>query len=99
MMVFICVGCGRSSKFCLNFWIIENYDISSANHCGFDFCIKRIHLDIRCMVKIPHKYIFTFHKSHKSWRKDAFPPQRVFQECLQEKELCSKAIDDYLNEG
>lgn len=43
------------------------------------------HLITWYMVRTPHRYKFSFHTLHKSWRKGAPPPQLVFQEYPKDK--------------
>ena len=50
------------------------------------------------MVKTSQKYVFKFHKLHKSWRQGQKPTTLEFLAFSQDKELCVvSALDEYLN--
>ena len=60
---------------------------ASAMHC----------LDVRFMVKSDDAYIFTFHKLHKSWRKDKAPPKLCFYKYAKDQIFCVvSALNEYL---
>ena len=55
-------------------------------------------LDTRFMVKTSQKYVFKFHKLHKSWRQGQKPTTLNFVVFPQDKDLCVvSAFDKYLN--
>ena len=50
------------------------------------------------MVKLSQKYVFKFHKLHKSWRQGQKPTTLEFVAFSQDKDLCVvSALDEYLN--
>ena len=50
------------------------------------------------MVKTLQKYVFKFHKLHKSWRKGQTPTTLEFVALSQDKDLCVvPVLDKYLN--
>ena len=61
--------------------------------------VRGLHiLDTRFMVKTPQKYVFQFHKLHKSWRKGQKPTTLEFVAFPQYKDLCAVSVlDEYLN--
>ena len=61
--------------------------------------VRGLHiLDTRFMVKTPQKYVFQFHKLHKSWRKGQKPTTLEFVAFPQDKDLCAVSVlDEYLN--
>ena len=55
------------------------------------------HLDIRYMVKGTQKYVFKFHRLHKSWRCGKAIPSLEFHEYSEDKGLCVvTTIDEYI---
>ena len=55
-------------------------------------------LDTRFMVRTSQKYVFKFHKLHKSWRQGQKPTTLEFVAFSQDKDLCVVlALDEYLN--
>ena len=55
-------------------------------------------LDARFMVKTSQKYVFKFHKLHKSSRQGQKPSTLEFVAFSQDKDLCVvSALDEYLN--
>ena len=49
-------------------------------------------------MKISQKYVFKFHKLHKSWRQGQKPTTLEFVAFFQGKDLCVvSALDEYLN--
>ena len=55
-------------------------------------------LDTRFIVKTSQKYVFKFHKLHKSWRQGQKPTTLEFVAFSQDKDLCVvSALDEYLN--
>ena len=61
--------------------------------------VRGLHiLDTRFMVKTSQKYVFKFHKLHKSWRQGQKPTTLEFLAFSQDKDLCVVlALDEYLN--
>ena len=61
--------------------------------------VRGLHiLDNRFMVKTSQKYVFKFHKLHKSWRQGQKPTTLEFLAFSQDKDLCVVlALDEYLN--
>ena len=56
------------------------------------------HLDIRYKVKYNEKYVFKFHKLHKSWRYGKPSPDVEFYKFSDDKDLCVvTTIDEYIN--
>ena len=55
-------------------------------------------LDTKLMVKTSRKYVFKFHKPHKSWRQGQKPTTLEFVAFSQDKNLCVvSALDQYSN--
>ena len=55
------------------------------------------HLNIRFMVKTPSSFTFTFHKLHKTWKKEKSPPSVVFHSFEEDSSLCVVAVlNEYL---
>ena len=55
-------------------------------------------LDTRFMVKTSQKYVFKFHKLHKSWRHGQKPTTLELVPFFQDKDLrIVSALDEYLN--
>ena len=46
------------------------------------------HLDIRYMLRPEGKFVFTFHKLHKSWKYRKAPPSFEFYEYTEDRDLC-----------
>ena len=61
--------------------------------------VRGLHiLDTRFMVRTAQKYVFKFHKLHKSWRQGQNPATLEFAAFSQDKDLCVvSALDEYLN--
>ena len=61
--------------------------------------VRGLHiLDTRFMVKTSQKYVFKFHKLHKSWRQGQKPTTLEFVAFSQEKDFCVvSALDENLN--
>ena len=61
--------------------------------------VRGLHiLDTRFIVKTSQKYVFKFHKLHKSWRQGQKPTTLEFVAFSQDKDLCVvSALDEYLN--
>ena len=61
--------------------------------------VRGLHiLDTRFMVKTSQKYVFKFHKLHKSWRQGQKPTTLEFEAFSQDMDLCVvSALDEYLN--
>ena len=56
------------------------------------------HLDTRFMTRTDNRYQFTFHKIHKSWRREKPSPTIEFYGFKEDKELCIvTTLDEYLN--
>ena len=50
------------------------------------------------MVKTSQKYVFKFHKLHRSWRQGQKPTTLEFAAFSRDKDLCVvSALDEYLN--
>ena len=55
-------------------------------------------LDTRFIVKTSQKYVFKFHKLHKSWRQGQKPTTLEFVAFSQDKDLCVVSVlDEYLS--
>ena len=46
------------------------------------------HLDVRYMLRPDGKFVFTFHKLHKSWKYGKAPPSLEFREHTEDRNLC-----------
>ena len=46
------------------------------------------HLDVRYMLRPDGKFVFTFHKLHKSWKYGKAPPSLEFREHKEDRNLC-----------
>ena len=75
-------GCGLSDKV-LIYKLVILMALSSASRAS---AIN--HLDVRYMLRIEGKFVFTFHKLHKSWKYVKAPPILEFCEYTEDRELC-----------
>ena len=59
--------------------------------------VRGLHIfDTRFMVKILQKYVFKFHKLHKSWRQGQKPITLEFVAFSQDKDFCVvSALDEH----
>ena len=49
------------------------------------------------MTRTNLRYVFTFHKLHKGWKKGKAPPNLVFCKYEQDRDMCViSALDEYL---
>ena len=80
------------SEKCLTYKLVILMALTSASTASARHC-----LSVRFMVKLENVYIFTFHRLHKSWRKEKAPPKLYLYKYPKDQELCVvSALNEYL---